>query len=44
MRFKFLCRYWWRKLCHLLGYCPRCGAGVMKTRSGNSVCPNCGQR
>ena len=37
-------RYYWRKICHFFGYCPKCGARVSFTRSGQPICNSCKQR
>lgn len=37
-------RYYWRKVCHFFGYCPRCHAKTIRTRNGRALCPECGQR
>lgn len=33
-------RYWWKKACNLVGYCP-CGNRVNWTRYGRPICPEC---
>ena len=44
MKAHYRLRYYWRKVCHFFGYCPKCGAGVSFTRSGQPICHSCKQR
>lgn len=41
---KYRARYWWRKACHLAGFCPNCGNRINRTPSGAVFCPVCKQR
>ena len=43
-RIAYRLRYYWRCLCHALGFCPACYSRVNFTRSGRAICPNCKQR
>ena len=38
---RYRIRYYWRKVCHFLGFCPSCGERVNYQRSGAVFCPNC---
>jgi len=42
MRYKL--RYYWRILCHTLGFCPRCGEHINRLPHGGVICPTCKQR
>ena len=44
MKASYRLRYYWRKVCHFFGRCPKCGASVSFTRSGQPICHNCKQR
>lgn len=44
MRIAYRLRYYWRCICHALGFCLACGARVNFTRSGQALCPNCKRR
>lgn len=41
---KYRARYYWRKVCHFLGFCPACGERVNVILNGVAVCPNCRAR
>jgi hypothetical protein len=40
MFFTYKRRYWWRKVCALIGICPKCRRQVNYTRSGKPICPD----
>jgi len=41
---RYRLNYWVRVLCHLFGFCPRCGERVSSTQHGTVFCSSCGAR
>ena len=44
LKLRYRARYYWRRLCHALGYCPACFERVNVTPAGAVCCPFCRQR
>ena len=42
LRTKAMLRWYWRKLCNMVGMCP-CGTQVNWTFTGRGICPRCGR-
>jgi predicted amidophosphoribosyltransferase len=36
-------RYYWKKVCNFLGFCPKCWSRTNLTGRGRHICPKCGR-